>query len=501
MNAPQHEAAACSNAQKFSAALKLCAGLVDLFAVRGNPLQSEGCATRRDAWGWRYRKRITVLAAASVALAAFLELASAACHSPTQSSTADSVAQREFERRLARCSPHDADALLALAEWAAAHDLASHADAIYRQILEKQPYHDLAYSALIALAERHELAPNSVSLEQAASLLPASFRRYESRRFVVLSDASASIARQQLEILEQTHHQFQRLARRFDLRPLPLRHKLVCILFSQRTDYEAFAREHDNIPRAWMIGHYSPINDWMAMHDPESLRDVEQARQQLADLQDHLVQLTQQANQAINQRDRDRAEALRSEIAQRQRYLTEQRRRIDQYVQQRLIATAIHETTHLLLFHTKVQGTQVRYPLWISEGLAMCMETDSLREAFGPDRDHAPRRERFTSLFADGALLPLRELLVIDDASTQSHAHQLDVIYHQSYALTMWMCRFRRNELIEYLHLMRTHEPGTLDRDQHLALFEQAFGNIAQLERAWQRYERNLADSMLRAQQ
>jgi hypothetical protein len=63
-------------------------------------------------------------------------------------------------------------------------------------------------------------------------------------------------------------------------------------------------------------------------------------------------------------------------------------------------------------------------------------------------------------------------------------------VYHQSYALVTWMHRFRRNELREYLRLMRAAPQRPLSTHHHVELFETAFGDIDDLERAWLNHER-----------
>ena len=62
-------------------------------------------------------------------------------------------------------------------------------------------------------------------------------------------------------------------------------------------------------------------------------------------------------------------------------------------------------------------------------------------------------------------------------------------MYLQSYALVTWMCRFRQTELRRYLELMREEPDGDPTPARHRALFEEAFGDVAALERAWLRHE------------
>ena len=184
------------------------------------------------------------------------------------------------------------------------------------------------------------------------------------------------------------------------------------------------------------------------------------------------------------------ATALRDARSRYRRHLAGQRRRVDEFSRRTGIATTVHEATHQLLFHTGVQSRSVQYPLWICEGLATAFETDDPGSAFGPDREYVERRERFDELLAQGPLLPLRRLVTIADMHSHDDA-VVDALYNQSYALVTWMFRFRRRELQAYLTTMRDQGSGQPSPSKQLQLFQQAFGDIDRLERAWLAHERS----------
>ena len=66
------------------------------------------------------------------------------------------------------------------------------------------------------------------------------------------------------------------------------------------------------------------------------------------------------------------------------------------------------------------------------------------------------------------------------------------VVYQQSYALVTWMSRERKEQLRDYLSLMRRQDGGRMSAAKHLRLFEQAFGDVDVLEQAWLNYERTV---------
>jgi hypothetical protein len=86
---------------------------------------------------------------------------------------------------------------------------------------------------------------------------------------VILSNAGRRRTRERGDLLERTYGQFQRYTGRLELRPHPLRNKLVCVLFHKRRDFAAFARDHDGVTATWCLGYYSPQHDWAIFFDVE----------------------------------------------------------------------------------------------------------------------------------------------------------------------------------------------------------------------------------------
>ena len=372
-------------------------------------------------------------------------------------------AAEQFKERQAATDAGDTSEQLKLASWAADHNLLDQADGVYRRILDDEPDQSEAYFGLLAVAQRRPLSRDSNVLLSADAIVAPTFVKHESKHFVILSNADEAWSRRQLEVLERAHNQFQRFASRLKLRSMPLQNKLVCILFADQEQYRKFGLAHDHVENAWITGYYSPHHDWIVFYDPQRAPEVQQARAQL----DHAPR-----------------EGTSQQIYERQK------RRIDDFAAREGAATTIHEATHQLFFHTRIQSPSVRYPLWICEGLATCFETDAPDKAFGPDRDYAPRRNRFRELLRGEKLIPLRELIQIDRVGRGDGEERIDAIYQQSYALVNWMSRFRKDALRLYLCEMRRQPAGELPAQRHLELFEQAFGDADALERAWLRFEK-----------
>lgn len=314
--------------------------------------------------------------------------------------------------------------------------------------------HDPIQPALYCSAPDIKLAVDSEAYRSARKALPRRFLDFETRRFVVLSDAGPRWTREQTALLELTHYQFKRFARRYGLRPRPLRHKLVCVLFEKQEDYQNFAKDHDGVTAGWISGYYSPKHDRIVFYNIDSESALARAPAP--------------------------AEGLRQMARGR---IAEERARAS-------IATSIHEAVHQLAFHTRIQSAQIQNPLWISEGLATAFETDKPRQAFGPEYDYPIRLRQFRDLLEDDAtLIGLGELVRYTEMP-DDRDETITAVYHQSYALFSWLCRFRKIQMRDYLGALKKERPGRPTGQRHLELFEAAFGDVHRLERKWLRYER-----------
>jgi hypothetical protein len=395
----------------------------------------------------------------------------------------------EPENGPAAASSANIDADLELAARAERRGRLETAEDAYRRVLERCPLHHGARRALIRLAEGRPLPRSSPAYEQARANLPDRFVELETRRFIVLSNADAQWTSAQAQRLERTHHQFQRFARRLRLEPLPLRHKLICVLFADRAEYQHFAGAHDDVADPWIAGYYSPKHDRVVFYRGEANPSVVEARSKLRKMDTDIDSIARRAEDALRQGRREQAAVLRQHRQRYREHLLRERQRVDAFAEQISIATTVHETTHQLLFHTRIQTPRIQYPVWISEGLATAFETDDTGGAFGPDHEYAPRREAFEELLRDGDLIDLRELVTWTRIATDDE-QTVHAVYQQSYALVTWLNRCRAGQLSRYLQLMLTEPPGSISADRYLRIFEEAFGDIDQLQHAWLSFER-----------
>lgn len=388
--------------------------------------------------------------------------------------------------------PPDHEALIEQARLAFERGNVQTADTMFRRVLFREPDNESAYQGLVALWDSRPLPIESEPLDAVRELLP-SFTELTTRHFVICSNSPSRIVQQYATRLERTHHEFHRYARRMELKPLPLRHRLVCVLFEDHDTYATFARTHDNIAADWIAGYYTPRHDRAVFYNAHSNPGVFRARSDLAGLEQHVEQARADASEESRNGDGTRARRMHSAIEKYRRHLHEQRRDIDAFAEQFSTATTVHETVHQLLFHTHVQSPYVEYPLWISEGLATSFETDSVSVAFGPEFTFDLRQHTFEDILRGDRLYSLSTLVTLT-RPPDSDRDGVDVMYHQSYALVTWLHRHRRTALVDYLRYMRNQPPGRLTEQQHLNAFEHSFGTVDRLERDWLRDERSRID-------
>jgi len=305
-----------------------------------------------------------------------------------------------------------------------------------------------------------QLQSDSDMYQRTRDLLPRRFRDYETKRFIVISDAAPGWSREQAALLDRTYHQFNRFAKRLGVKPLPLRHKLVCVLFQEHDDYRRFARTRDGVTAGWISGYYSPKNDRIVFYNIATNPDFAEA-----------IRVSESAER----------------IAKVEGHTPAARGRLRNEYKKAAVATVVHEAVHQLAFHTRIQSPKIQNPLWLSEGLATAFETDSPNESFGPDRKYDLREEQFSELLEDDKLIPLRELVTYSNMPNDDD-DTIAAVYHQSYSLVTWMCRFRKSQLRDFLDALRSERPGRPTARRQLQIFEKAFGNVDAVEKAWLRH-------------
>ena len=260
--------------------------------------------------------------------------------------------------------------------------------------------------------------------------VPRGFREERSTHFVILTDAEPAWTLGVSRRLEQSHRDFESFVRRLDLEAVPLRLRLVCIVFREKRDFEAFARERDGVAASWAHGYYSPARDRIVLYQPPANGD--------------------------------------------------------RFAEARAIAAIHHEVTHQLSFHRLVQDRTVQYPLWLNEGLATSFEAAADDPAAGPWSAFEPRERRLQRLLQEQRLLPLEEFLGLTTLG-DADAERIEMVYGQCYGFFSWLASTRPAAVAAFLAAMHAEPPGPVSAERLRTLFQEQVGPIGAVEAAWRR--------------
>lgn len=393
--------------------------------------------------------------------------------SPEQVASMDAAVGKAFEQ-----------AQLSLAEGRVAE-----ADRLLRIVLKTDPDQQRAATMLRTLYTNYglELAVDESSLSLVRDQLGEDnrdFARYESRHFVVLSNAPRDWTNQRLALLERTHFQYTRMMKLMGLQSVPPANKLICVLFDEHTDYAAFARRTDRVEAPWVAGYYASGSNRIVMYDDATGPTFAEANRQIEQLQQQAEQARRQARSA-HRSQMDRAQDYAKRVRE---HADREAERIRALVRAASDAKAVHEAAHLIAFNCGLQSRSRRYPFWLTEGLATNFETEDATGAFGPDRPIDARERDFDRRMEAGALLPLRDLVQLVDIGHFESDHA-GVAYAQSYALFRYLYRSNRDQLAQMFRDIEREPAGPISPERMLELFEQRIGPVDLVEREWLRFE------------
>jgi hypothetical protein len=384
----------------------------------------------------------------------------------------------------------------ALAEEALGTGDVQRADRLLRMVIRVDPEHVRAAAMLRALYDRmHAKLPiDRDALEAALAVLGRDFVLYESRHFAVLSDCDRRWTQQRINLLEATYSEFFRTMERLGLQPIPPREKLVCILIEEHAQYDRFARTFDNVEAPWVAGYYATLPNHIVMYNDATGPSFDHADAQLRELGARADESRARLAEARRAGDADAADLLDQRVRSLDAHATAERARIERAIREAADRKAVHEAAHLVSFNSNIQLRSRQYPFWITEGVATNFETTDYRKRFGPSVESEARADAFERYRRDDQLLPLRELIVLNEIADVS-AQRADVIYAQTWAFFAYAYRYQREELALYLRDLRREAAGEVTPERHLAMFTARFGDPAAVERVWLRRERGAAAS------
>lgn len=300
------------------------------------------------------------------------------------------------------------------------------------------------------------LPPQQVTQIQKQLLdeLPAGYRVHRTAHYLICYNTSPVFARWWGALAERLYRGFYGYWKYRGRELHPPTYPLVAIVFDSQSSYVDFCREELGSASDQFIGHYSQETNRVCTFDLTGTDRFAPASRSASSL-NHITRM------------------------------------LAQPTAERTVATIIHETTHQLAFNS---GLQIRFadnPAWVSEGIATFFESPNLEDQRGWDRVGEVNRfnlRQFRLAAAETSKLQLFPLLASDGGFKDPE--RVWASYAQSWALTYFLLRTRRQQFIDYLGKLAL-QPRLVEysAEQRIELFRGSFSaDLERLERDWLRY-------------
>ena len=286
--------------------------------------------------------------------------------------------------------------------------------------------------------------------EYLQSQLGDQFSIVESEHYVLCTSADQAYAEWVGRLFERLQHAFLDMWQRAGLELHTPAAPLPAIVFATRAEYQQFATQDAGPQLADAAGYYSIRRNRIVLYDLTSDSDAAAANSV-------------------------------SEVNRRMRASPDN------------VATIVHEATHQIAFNCGMHTRYADNPMWLLEGMAMYCETPDLRSASGwksIGKLNLRRLNRFRR-FAESRRSGDSLLTLITSEDRFRDPELAADAYAESWALTYYLIRDRREQLITYLQSLASKQPLRRDNaDTRAAEFTAAFGDLDKLETDFLRYIR-----------
>lgn len=409
-------------------------------------------------------------------------LAVACCVAPARGS--DAVI--EFMQRRDALKAGDTHGAFMLGVWAEDQKLPHAAAVMYHRVLGEKRDHGEAYDRLVAIADTTRLPEDAKQVERVKETFPG-FRVHTSDHYLIVYDTDEAWARARASLLEKAHDVFYSTYRRMGFRPLPLKRRMVCLLFADHEQYVEYALETDRQSMGWSAGYYSTKTNRIAFYDERTSPQFKRLLARVEQLEAHTKALTEAIRLASSQRQTAVAIEHRHELNGVTRQLQFYRNQHTSISRMGNASKTVHEAVHQLAFNSGHQNPAVRYPFWFSEGLASCYEPVDPARPFGPLHPNVWRQPELDRMVKAGQLLPLSDL--VRARTPPSDDIELTLrMYNQSWALYGFLFRHHRDGLKRFAERLATAEPGERTPDQLEEDFVESFGPVEGIEKRFFNY-------------
>ncbi|HVX60097.1 MAG TPA: DUF1570 domain-containing protein [Pirellulales bacterium] len=290
--------------------------------------------------------------------------------------------------------------------------------------------------------------------EQLLKELPAGFETYATQHYLICYNTSRVYAHWCGALFERLYKAFTNFWSRKGFELHEPEFPLVAMVFADRQSYDAFSRRELGDGAPAVIGYYNLRSNQMTMYDLTGL------------------------------------EALRSPGNRRgsPKQISQMLARPEA---ERMVATVIHEATHQIAFNCGLQTRFADIPLWISEGIAIYFETPDLGRSNGWSTVGAVNRGRlagFRDYLSRGRPADSLVTLISSHERLRDPRRNADA-YAEAWALNFFLIRQREKQYLAYLKMLSEKDPLLPDDPEtRLLEFNQAFGNLEQLDAEFLRH-------------
>ncbi len=396
----------------------------------------------------------------------------------------------EFMQRRDALAEDDATGHYKLGVWAESRSLKHQAALMYHRVLELDPDQNDAYQRLVRIADTTRLPADAAYRAELRNAFP-DHELHVSEHYLVLYDTDEKWARSRAALLEKAHDVFYATYRRMGFRPRPLKRRMVCVLFADHADFDAYARRVDRVSMGWSAGYYSTGTNRIVFYDERTSPHFKKMLEKIESLRAQADDLRAQITAASNARQHAIVFDLRAKLEEVDKQLRWNRNRHKAISKDGNTVKSTHEAVHQLAFNSGHQNAAVQYPFWFNEGLATNFEPANAAERFGPLQLNEYRRLQLVDTLKETEPIALKDLVSTHKPPTDDLDHTL-LMYNQAWALYRFLFKFHRDELKAYVRHMNTAKHGRRTPEQFEKDFVDAFGPIDKLEPKYKRYLDNL---------
>lgn len=230
--------------------------------------------------------------------------------------------------------------------------------------------------------------------------------------------------------------------------PQESQHPQIVLIFSNKTEYERFARRDINGDPTGIIGYFHMLHNWVVMYDLTASGEFGNGNRSLDQILSHPAAVP-------------------------------------------MVATIVHEATHQIMFNNGMQTRLADIPLWVSEGLAVYFEAPDLNSKSGwkgIGKINVLRYQRAKQYLQQRPIDSLQTLLQ-EDTRFRDPERLVDA-YAEAWALNYFLLKRYRNQYRDYLlFLSRKQAIERVSPEQRISDFESHMGKpLREIDREFVRF-------------